>query len=114
MDPGSPGDYKYGGSVFVNEAAFGGGAPANNHHKRDDPSAHNSLNALLLRSARRPRAGPQPRAADTGFFYQPSGPEGEGPPSPASGETDTTHRTRTHTHTRARACPAHGAGVMQP
>ncbi|CAL8320528.1 unnamed protein product [Lota lota] len=84
MDTGPPGIY--GGSVFVNEAAFAGSATANNHHRWDDPSAHNSLNALLVRSTRRPqashrpavpRAGLQNRAADTGFFYLPTGPEVE-------------------------------------
>ncbi|XP_068430025.1 rho guanine nucleotide exchange factor 28 isoform X2 [Clinocottus analis] len=40
------------GSVFVNEAAFAGAGVNNRrvHHKRNDPGAHNCLNALLARS----------------------------------------------------------------
>ncbi|KAK0150676.1 Rho guanine nucleotide exchange factor 28 [Merluccius polli] len=80
-DTGQPGDYNHGGSVFVNEAAFVGTAAANNrlaHHKRNDPSAHNSLNTLLVRSSQRKQASPRPDASterwpvDTGFFYTPT------------------------------------------
>ncbi|CAL8277373.1 unnamed protein product [Merluccius merluccius] len=80
-DTGQPGDYNHGGSVFVNEAAFVGTAAANNrlaHHKRNDPSAHNSLNTLLVRSSQRKQASPRPEASterwpvDTGFFYTPT------------------------------------------
>ena len=78
-------DHAGNGSVFVNEAALAGTSVNNRHvhHKKNDPSAHNCLNALLARSNSRqtPAAktphGPQSDAQGwvmgTGYLYGPAG-----------------------------------------
>lgn len=57
QDPasGCPGDCTGSCSLFVNEAAFASASLNNRHihHKRNDPSAHNCLNTLLVRSSSR-------------------------------------------------------------
>ncbi|KAM3599229.1 uncharacterized protein V6R79_002353 [Siganus canaliculatus] len=69
------------GSVFVNEAALAGASVNNRHvhHKRNDPSAHNSLNALLARTSSRqtaltktphsPQSDSQGWMTETGYLY---------------------------------------------
>ncbi|XP_034403240.1 rho guanine nucleotide exchange factor 28 isoform X2 [Cyclopterus lumpus] len=84
------------GSVFVNEAACAGVNNRHVHHKRNDPSAHNCLNALLARSNSRrtpaaktpphgPQADPQGWMTGTGCLY---GPAGRLEPQHAPGDVD--------------------------
>nr|XP_015798547.2 rho guanine nucleotide exchange factor 28 isoform X2 [Nothobranchius furzeri] len=83
--PSHPRDYAGNGSVFVNEAAFTSASFNNRHfqHKRNDPSAHNCFNTLLVRSnGRQSPIVPTPHGQHsdsqewvmgTGYFYDPAG-----------------------------------------
>uniref|UniRef100_A0A1A7YFK5 Rho guanine nucleotide exchange factor (GEF) 28 n=1 Tax=Iconisemion striatum TaxID=60296 RepID=A0A1A7YFK5_9TELE len=83
--PSHPRDYAGNGSVFVNEAAFASASFNNRHfhHKRNDPSAHNCFNTLLVRSnGRQSPIVPTPHGQHsdsqewvmgTEYFYDPAG-----------------------------------------
>ncbi|XP_034048284.1 rho guanine nucleotide exchange factor 28 isoform X2 [Thalassophryne amazonica] len=70
------------GSVYLNEATFAGPSINNCHHKGNDPSTHNCLNTLLMRSNSRQSSSPKTPhphvdserwAAGTGYLNTPAG-----------------------------------------